>query len=94
VRGRAGERGWAVMGTDRWAQAAQCRAAWLKPVLKQIPNSNLSNKSQASSNFGQLEKYFLGLRKIKIKYGFKGLGRHFLRFGMGLKLKFREFSMC
>jgi hypothetical protein len=46
-------------GTDGRAQAARCRAARFEPDLKQIPNSNVSNKSQTASKFGRLEKYFL-----------------------------------
>jgi hypothetical protein len=87
-------------GTDRRSRAAQCQVARLKPDLKQIPNSNVSNKSQTASNFGRLENYFFGLRKIKIKYGFEALEegnnflyRKFLRFGMDLRLKFREVCM-
>jgi hypothetical protein len=43
-----------------------------KPDLKQNPNSMLQTKFQTASNFGQLEKYFFGLRKIENMDG-KGL---------------------
>jgi hypothetical protein len=45
-------------GADGRAQVAQCRAVRFEPDLKQIPNSNVSNKSQTASKFGRLEKYF------------------------------------
>jgi hypothetical protein len=84
----------------RWGNDRRAWVARFKPGLKQILNSNVSNKSQIASNFGRLEKYFPWLRKIEIKYSFEGLEEmnnflhgHFLIFGMGLELKFREVSM-
>jgi hypothetical protein len=41
--------------------------------LKQNLNSNASNNFEIASNFGRLEKYISGLRKIEIKYGWKAL---------------------
>jgi hypothetical protein len=63
-----------------------------KWYFKQILNSNVLNKFQIVSNFGRIEKYFPGLWKIEIKYGFEDLRevnsflyRRFLRFGMDLE---------
>jgi hypothetical protein len=71
VRGRRREsEAGRLWGADTRPRAAQCRAARFKPDFKQILNSNVSNKFQIVLNFGLLEKYFLGLRKIEIKYGF------------------------
>jgi hypothetical protein len=71
-----------------------------KWYFEQIPTSNVSNEFQTVSDFGRLEKYFLRLKNIEIKYGFedlvemnKFLARNFLRFGMNLEFKFREVSM-
>jgi hypothetical protein len=73
------------------------RVVRFKPDLKQIPNSNVSNKTQTASNFGRLEKYFL--EKLK-KYGFEDLGEmnnflhsNFPIFLMVCEEKFREASM-
>jgi hypothetical protein len=74
--------------------------ARFKPDLKSNPNSNGSKHFQTISKFDRLEKYFHLLRKIEIKYGFEDLKegnnflyRIFLRFGMYLELKFKEFCM-
>jgi hypothetical protein len=60
-----GEGGPIVIGGVRERVGKRGRAALFKQDLKQIPNSNVSNKSQTASNFGRLEKYFPSLGKWK-----------------------------
>jgi hypothetical protein len=74
--------------------------ARLKPDLKSNLNSNGLEYFQTVLNFDRLEKYISMLGKNQIKYGFEALeeGNNFLyrdllRFGMNLKLKFREVYM-
>jgi hypothetical protein len=59
----------------------------------------VQNKFKCFQIFGQSEKHFPLLGKIKIKYGFEDVEvmnnffhRNFNRFRMDLELKFREFS--
>jgi hypothetical protein len=73
VRERAGERGRAMTGRWQAGPGTQCQVARFKLDLKSNPNSNGSKHFQTVSNFDQLEKYFLGLEKIEIKYGFEDL---------------------
>jgi hypothetical protein len=100
VRGKERERqgggGVPTCGPE-WHSAGRRGSNW---ILNKNPNSNGSKHFQTFSNFGQLEKYFLLLGKIEIKYGFESLEegnnflyRNFLNFGMDLELKFREFCM-
>jgi hypothetical protein len=70
---RAGKRGRVVMGHRQVGPGNTVPRRWFKRDLKEIPNSNVSNKFQTVSNFGQLEKHFPGLRKIEIKYDFEDL---------------------
>jgi hypothetical protein len=63
-----------------------------------IQIQTLQRNFQTFSNFSRLEKYFTGLRKIDVKYGFVDLGEmnNFLHSnfsGMVCELKFREASM-
>jgi hypothetical protein len=90
VRKRAGEKSQAAM-EHRQAGPGQHTAGRrrFKPDLKHNPN-------QTASNFGWLEKYFSGLRKIEMKYGWKVFEmrnnfdyRNFLRFWTDFELKFR-----
>jgi hypothetical protein len=62
---KEGEGGPVVIGGVRERVGKRGRAALFKQDLKQILNSNVSNKSQTASNFGRLEKYFPGLGKWK-----------------------------
>jgi hypothetical protein len=50
---------------------AQCRAA-VQTGFEQHPEFKNFKQIQTVSNFGQLEMCFPELRKIKIKYGWKG----------------------
>jgi hypothetical protein len=85
-------------GADRQARAAQRRAVRNQSGFETESEFKRLNKFQTASNFGRLEKYFPGLVKIEIKYGWKALEirinfpqMNSSRFKMKFELKFREF---
>jgi hypothetical protein len=69
----AGKSGRAVMGHRQAGPSNTVPWRWFKQYFEQILNLNVSNKFQTVSNFSRLEKYFLGLRKIEMKYDFEDL---------------------
>jgi hypothetical protein len=60
-------------GADRRARVAQRRAMQNQSGFEIESEFKRLNKFQTTSNFGRLEKYFPGLVKIEIKYGWKAL---------------------
>jgi hypothetical protein len=69
----AGKSGRAVMGHRQAGPSNTVPGRLFKQYFEQILNLNVSNKFQTVSNFSRLEKYFLGLRKIEMKYDFEDL---------------------